>query len=371
MTRAVVLGVLRRARGARAARTSTPPRPGPDEIVVDVVATALNRADLLQRMGLYADPRRTAGLDRARRSPAWSTPAASAPVGARVSEWSVGDAVMGIEAGGCHAEQVVTHARMALAVPAGVDLADAAAIPEVFLTAWDALVVQGGLTSGRWALVHAGASGVGTAAIQIAKAIGARVAVTCSSGKAGACRELGADLVLDRSPADWPAALRDGLAEAGRRDGVDVVLDVIGGEEADRNLAAVRPKGTIVQVGLMGGGAATVNLGLLLTKRVRWIGTVLRSRPLEEKIAISRRFADEVAAAVRRWRAAPGDRPALPARRHRRRPPPHGGRRQRRQDPPRCHAALTGPALPRRHATEAVRQPRRPTMPTSTTTSSG
>ena len=190
--------------------------------------------------------------------------------------------------------QVVTHARMALAAPDGVDLADAAAIPEVFLTAWDALVVQGGLTSGRWALVHAGASGVGTAAIQIVKAIGARVAVTCSSGKAGACRELGADLVLDRSPADWPAALREGLAEAGRRDGVDVVLDVIGGEEADRNLAAVRPKGTIVQVGLMGGGAATVNLGLLLTKRIRWIGTVLRSRPLEEKIAISRRFADEV-----------------------------------------------------------------------------
>ena len=99
-------------------------------------------------------------------------------------------------------------------MPAGLALADAAAVPEVFLTAWDALVVQGGLTSGRWALVHAGASGVGTAAIQIARAIGARIAVTCSAGKADACRALGADLVLERSPADWPAALRAGLAAA-------------------------------------------------------------------------------------------------------------------------------------------------------------
>ena len=269
------------------------PVPGPDEIVVDIAATALNRADLLQRMGLYADPRRAAGA-AGPEVPGLEYAGRVASLGARVTEWSVGDAVMGIEAGGCHATQVATHARMALAVPAGVELADAAAIPEVFLTAWDALVVQGGLTSGRWALVHAGASGVGTAAIQIARAVGASIAVTCSSGKADACRALGADLVLDRSPADWPAAFRDGLAAAGRRDGVDVVLDVIGGEEADRNLAVVRPKGTIVQVGLMGGGAATVNVGMLLTKRVRWIGTVLRSRPLEEKIAISRRFADEV-----------------------------------------------------------------------------
>ena len=138
---------------------------------------------------------------------------------------------MGIEAGGCYAEKVVTHARQALPVPPGVDLADAAAIAEVFLTAWDALVVQGGLTSGRWALVHAGASGVGTAGIQIAKAIGARIAVTCSAGKADACRELGADLVLERSPADWLGALRAEVP-----DGVDTILDVIGGDEADRNL---------------------------------------------------------------------------------------------------------------------------------------
>jgi NADPH:quinone reductase-like Zn-dependent oxidoreductase len=161
-----------------------------------------------------------------------------------------------------YAERIATHERQLLAVPAGIDLADAAAIPEVFLTAWDALVVQGGLTSGRWALVHAGASGVGTAAIQIANAVGARVAVTCSAGKAALCRELGADVVLERSPHDWLADAKDAVPA-----GFDTVLDVIGGDEVDRNLQAVAQRGTIVQVGLMGGGRTQVNVGLLLTKR--------------------------------------------------------------------------------------------------------
>jgi NADPH2:quinone reductase len=265
------------------------PVAGADEILVDVHHAAVNRADVLQRMGRYPNPTPVTpeipGLEYA---------GLVAAVGARVIDWQAGDQVMGIETGGGYAEQLVTNGRLALRVPAGVNLADAAAVPEGFLTAWDALIVQGGLTSGRWALVHAGASGVGTAAIQIVKAIGARIAVTCSAGKVEACRALGADLVLERSPADWSTALREGLAEHRRTDGVDVVLDVIGGEQADRNLAAVRPKGYIVQVGLLGGGSSTVNLGLLLAKRVHWVGTVLRGRPIEERIAISRRFADEV-----------------------------------------------------------------------------
>lgn len=265
------------------------PVPGPDDLLIDIRHSALNRADVLQRMGGYPDPRRPAV-----EIPGMEYAGVVAALGDRVTGWQVGDEVMGIEAGGCYAEQVVTHARQAMPVPTGVPLADAAAIPEVFLTAWDALVVQGGLTSGRWALVHAGGSGVGTAAIQIAKSIGAHVAVTCSAGKADACRGLGADLVLERSPADWPAALSDGLTTLGRRDGVDVILDVVGGDEVNRNLAVVRPQGHIVQVGLLGGGATEVNLGLLLTKRVSWTGTVLRPRPIEEKVAISRRFVDEV-----------------------------------------------------------------------------
>jgi putative PIG3 family NAD(P)H quinone oxidoreductase len=270
-----------------------PPTMGPDDLLVDVHYAALNRADVVQRMGGYPDPRRKPG-DTSPEIPGMEYAGRVAAVGDRVTGWSVGDAVMGIEGGGCYAEQVVTHHRLALPVPPGLDLADAAAVPEVFITAWDALVVQGGLTSGRWALIHAGASGVGTAGIQIAKAIGASVAVTCSAGKMAACEELGADLALERSPADWPAALQAGLTERGVTAGVDTVLDVVGGAEAERNLRVVRPKGTIVQVGLMGGAAVEVNLGLLLAKRVRWIGTVLRSRPLEEKAAISRRFADEV-----------------------------------------------------------------------------
>ena len=168
------------------------PSIGPEEVLVDVRATALNRADLLQRMGLYPGP-------------AWETveipglelAGVVAAIGPRVTMWQPGDAVMGIVSGGAYAERVAVHERQLMAVPTAVPLADAAAIPEVFLTAWDALVVQGGLTSGRWALVHAGASGVGTAAIQIAKAIGARIAVTTSAGKVAACRELGADAAID------------------------------------------------------------------------------------------------------------------------------------------------------------------------------
>jgi putative PIG3 family NAD(P)H quinone oxidoreductase len=210
-------------------------------------------------------------------------------VGRRVSMWQPGDRVMGIEAGGAYAERIATHERMLLRVPERISLVDAAAIPEVFLTAWDALVLQGGLTSGRWALVHAGASGVGTAAIQIARAIGARIAVTASAGKLDACRELGADLAVERSPHDWLAELRAAVPA-----GFDTVLDVIGGDEIDRNLQAIAPKGTIVQVGLMGGGQAGVNVGLLLAKRVTWVGTTLRARPIEEKAGVARRFAAEV-----------------------------------------------------------------------------
>jgi putative PIG3 family NAD(P)H quinone oxidoreductase len=260
------------------------PVPGPDEILVRVHHAGVNRADTLQRRGAYPDPQR-----RDVEIPGLEYAGTVEAVGARVAAWNVGDRVMGIESGACYAEYVATHERQALPIPGAVATEDAAAIPEVFLTAWDALVVQGGLTSGRWALVHAGASGVGTAAIQIATAIGARVAVTCSAPKADACRALGATVVLERSPADWLSALRSSVPG-----GADVVLDVVGGEEADRNLQAVRPRGTIVQVGLMGGATTPVNLGLLLTKRVTWIGTALRTRPLEQKLAVCQRFIAEV-----------------------------------------------------------------------------
>ena len=260
------------------------PVPGPEEVLVDVVATALNRADLLQRLGRYPGP------PMAHEIPGMEFAGRVAGLGERVAGWKVGDEVMGIVGGGAYAERLATHERQVLPVPSSVGVTDAAAIPEVFITAWDALVLQGGLTSGRRALVHAGASGVGTAAIQVARAIGARVAVTCSSSKVEACRALGADLVVDYTAEDFG----DAVAAWTGGEGVDVVLDVIGGEYLTRNLTALRTGGAVVQVGVMGDPMATFPLGLLLPKRARLIGTVLRARPLEEKIAVTQRFGREV-----------------------------------------------------------------------------
>jgi putative PIG3 family NAD(P)H quinone oxidoreductase len=261
------------------------PQIGPEEVLVQVRATSLNRADLLQRMGFYPDPfpgeHEVPGMEFSGRVQA---------VGARVRAWKVGDEVMGIVSGGAYAEQLVVHERQAMRIPSGVSLADAAAIPEVFITAWDALVLQGGLTSGRWALVHAGASGVGTAAVQICKAIGAHVIATCSSSKVDAVKALGADVVVDYTSADFVDAVK--TATGGR--GVDVVLCVVGGDYLDRNVASLAQKGHIVQVGVMGGGNMSFNLGGLMPKRAKLSGTVLRARPIEEKIAISQRFSAEI-----------------------------------------------------------------------------
>ena len=258
---------------------------GEQDIVVTVAATALNRADLLQRMGFYPNP-----FPSGPEIPGLEFAGIVASIGDKVTAWAVGDRVMGITSGGAYAEQLVIHERQAMAVPSGMALHDAAGIPEVFITAWDALVVQGGLTSGRWAMVHAGASGVGTAAIQICKAIGARIMVTCSGGKVEACRALGADVVVDYGTQDFVAE----VATATGGNGVDVILDVIGGDYVERNVASLAVKGHIIQVGVMAGKPVPFNVGLLLGKRASITGTVLRARPLEEKIAISQRFAAEM-----------------------------------------------------------------------------
>ena len=257
---------------------------GPEEVLVEIVSSAVNRADLLQRMGLYPGPpmvHEIPGLEYAGRVVA---------VGDRVGERSVGDAVMGISNGGCYAERIAVHERQTMPVPTALPLADAGAFPEVYITAWDALVRQGGLTSGRWALVHAGASGVGTAAIQIAKALGARIAVTASTGKHGVCEALGADVVIDYVTEDFA----DRVLEATGGIGVDVVLDVIGGEYLPKNVRAVRIGGRIIQVGVMAGGPVPFDVGSLLMKRATVTGTTLRARPIEEKIAITREFAAQM-----------------------------------------------------------------------------
>lgn len=258
---------------------------GEQDILVTVAATALNSADLLQRMGFYPNP-----FPSGPEIPGLEFAGTVAAIGDKVTAWSIGDRVMGITSGGAYAEHLAIHERQAMAVPLGMSLQDAAGIPEVFITAWDALVVQGGLTSGRWAMVHAGASGVGTAAIQICKAIGARIVVTCSGGKVEACRAIGADIVVDYGTQDFVAEVATATGGAG----VDVILDVIGGDYVERNIASLAVKGHIIQVGVMAGKPVPLNIGLLLGKRASITGTVLRARPLEEKIAISQRFASEM-----------------------------------------------------------------------------
>ena len=260
------------------------PVPGPEEVLVDIVTSAINRADLLQRRGMYPGPpgdHEIPGLEFAGRV---------AATGDRVTEHAVGDPVMGIVGGGGYAERVTIHERQAMAVPAALGLDNAGAFCEVYITAWDALVRQGGLTSGRWALVHAGASGVGTASIQIARAMGARIAVTASAGKHHVCEALGADLVIDYASEDYVEAVRDATGGAG----VDVVLDVIGGDYLPRNISCLRINGRIIQVGVMSGAAVQFNPAALMAKRASLVGTTLRARPIEEKIAVTRQFAAEM-----------------------------------------------------------------------------
>ena len=260
------------------------PVPGPGEVLVDVVGTACNRADLLQRMGLYPGPPmafEVPGLEFAGRV---------AALGSGVTRWSVGDAVMAITGGGGYAERAVVHEDQAVRVPDGMSLDVAGGLAEVFITAWDALVLQGGLAPGGTALVHAGASGVGTAAIQLCRMLGAEVIVTASAGKVDRCTALGASRAVDYRSEDWVAAVADHTADRG----ADVVLDVVGGDYLDRNVDCLATGGTIVQVGVMGGGSATFGLAKLLFKRASVVGTTLRARSLAEKVAVSRAFEEQV-----------------------------------------------------------------------------
>lgn len=271
------------------------PSAGPGQIEVAVAATALNRADLLQRRGLYPGPATDHEI------PGLEFSGVVTGLGPGTSLWNIGDRVMGIVEGGAYAEKVVLHERQALAIPDDISTTDAAALPEVFMTAFDALVVQGGLTSGRWALVHAGGSGVGTASIQIVKAIGARIAVTASAGKLDRCRQLGCDLAIDYGSQDFV----EELTVATNGEGVDVVLDVIGGEYTVNNLKALKTKGRLIQVGVMGKQTVELPLGMLLPKRASIIGTVLRARPIEEKISLTRRVQTELLPLFDQKRLAP------------------------------------------------------------------
>lgn len=264
---------------------STPdPVPGRDEIVVRVAASGVNRADLLQRRGLYPPPpgeSETPGLEFAGTVEA---------LGPGATRWRPGQHVMGIVAGGGYAEKVVVHETVAVAVPSGMDMREAGAVPEVYMTAYDAIFRQGGLKGGETLLVHAVGSGVGTAALQLALRAGARVAGTSRTrAKLDRAAKMGLELALD-GDGDWPRAVRD--ATDGR--GADVILDLVGGPYLARNQAAVAPRGRHVVVGVPGGARAGIDLRLLMVRRARMMGTVLRARPVEEKAALAREFERDV-----------------------------------------------------------------------------
>ena len=257
------------------------PVPGADQILVRVRATALNRADTLQRQGLYPPPPGESdvlGLELAGEVEA---------LGSAVRDVHVGDRVFGLVGGGGYAEKAVLDARMAMPMPAGWSFAEAAAVPEVFFTAQETLFTLAELRPGETVLIHAGASGVGTAGIQMARETGANVLVTAGSvEKIARCVELGAVAgcnYKERGFADWVHEYTDGR-------GVDVIEDFIGAAYWDDNLKSLAVGGRLVLAGFMGGTKAQTNLGLILMKRLRIFGSVLRSRPLADKIDITRRF---------------------------------------------------------------------------------
>lgn len=265
------------------------PSPGPGQLGVSVHATAVNRADLLQRRGAYPAPPGAPpdipGLEFA---------GIVDEVGDGVDESAVGGWVMGLLGGGGYAERVVTESSQAIRVPPGLQFFEAAAVPEAFITAWDALVLQGGLRPGMSVLVHAAGSGVGTAALQVARAFGAgRIFGTASEGKLSAIaeRELPLDVPIDYKRQSF----RDVVRRETEGRGVDLVLDLVGAAYWSDNVASLASRGRIVLVGLVGGAMAQLNLGVLLRRRLTVIGTVLRSRDAEEKAGLAERFAGELA----------------------------------------------------------------------------
>lgn len=250
------------------------PSAGPGEVVLEVAASAVNRADLLQRQGLYPPPK------GASEYPGLECSGTVIEVGSDVSGWQVGDEVCALLAGGGYAERVAVPAGQLLPVPGEVELVAAAGLPEVACTVWSNVVQLAGLREGELLLVHGGAGGIGTHAIQVGKALGATVAVTAGDDeRLERCRQLGADVLCNYRTQDFVSVAQ----EAGS---ADVILDVMGAKYLDRNIDALGTGGRLVVIGMQGGVKAELNLGKLLMKRASVAATSLRSRPLEEKAAI-------------------------------------------------------------------------------------
>lgn len=253
------------------------PAPGEGEVLVEVVAAGVNRADLLQRQGFYDPP------PGASPYPGLEVSGRIAALGPGVSGWAVGDEVCALLSGGGYAEKVCVPVGQLLPVPTGMDLVSAAALPEVTATVWSNVFMIAHLGPGETFLVHGGGSGIGTMAVQLAKAVGARVAVTAGGAeKLERCRELGADILIDYREQDFVEELRKLTGGIG----VDVILDIIGAKYLERNLDVLAVNGRLAIIGLQGGRKGELDLGKLLAKRAAITATSLRGRPLAEKATI-------------------------------------------------------------------------------------
>jgi putative PIG3 family NAD(P)H quinone oxidoreductase len=272
------------------------PEPAAGEILIRVHAAGVNRPDALQRAGAYAPPPGASDL------PGLEAAGEVAAVGPGVTEWSVGDPVCALLPGGGYAEYALTHAAHALPVPEGLSMLEAAALCETFFTVWHNVFERGHLQAGETFLVHGGSSGIGTTAIQLASARGARVFATAGSAeKCAACLRLGAERAIDYREADFVAAVRE--ATGGR--GVDLILDMVGGEYLARDVRALATDGRLVMIAFLGGAVAELNFAQVMTKRLTITGSTLRPQSIEAKARMAAALRAEVWPLLASGRIAP------------------------------------------------------------------
>ena len=253
------------------------PAPGPNEILIKVAAAGVNRPDVAQRSGSYPPPPGASDL------PGLEVAGEVVALGAGANKYKLGDKVMSLVSGGGYAQYCIAHESIAMPVPAGLSITEAGATPETLMTVWHNVFERGGLKAGETLLIHGGSSGIGTMAIQLAKAFGAKVIVTVGSqDKADACLKLGADRAINYKTQDFVAEAK--AATDGK--GPDLILDMVGGDYIDKNYEAAAVDGRIVQIAFLGGPKATVNFAKLMVKRLHHTGSTLRPRSVADKAAM-------------------------------------------------------------------------------------
>jgi NADPH:quinone reductase len=264
---------------------TTVPKPGPGQVLVKVAAAGVNRPDIQQRMGVYPPPAGHSPL------PGLEIAGEVVAVGSAVTRWRGGEMVCALVNGGGYAEYAIAEETAALPIPSGIDVVHAAAIPETFFTVWNNVFERGGLKAGEWFIVHGGTSGIGTTAIQLAKAFGAKVIATAGSAdKCKVCIELGADRAVNYRTDDFVAVTKE--VTGGK--GADVTLDMVGGDYTNRNIVAAAEDGRIVQIATLGGAEAKINIARLMVKRVMLTGSTLRPRTREVKAGFARALEQKV-----------------------------------------------------------------------------